>query len=157
MGTEATLNLEDFIKKYWWRQHEFPSMKIPKAVDSWFSNPQNGDEQKIAAFIEDFNDKEIAKFEQEVFKQRKRVADAQRTLQTKTTKKATEDVRIGTEKVEYALGKLADLKRTEVKPRDARIFPGWYSPVIVSENGKLKIKLMRYQCRPAGRPKFFDS
>ena len=24
MGTEATLNLEDFIKKYWWRQNEFP-------------------------------------------------------------------------------------------------------------------------------------
>ena len=51
-------------------------MKIPKAVDAWFANPQNGDEQKIAALIEDFNDKVIAKFEQEIFKQRKRVADA---------------------------------------------------------------------------------
>jgi putative SOS response-associated peptidase YedK len=157
MGTDATLNLDDFIKKYWWRQHEFPSMKIPKAVDAWFANPRYGDEQTIATSILDFNSKEIAKFEQEVFKQRKRVADAQRILQTKTTKKATEDVRIGTEKIEYALGKLADIKRADFKPRDARIFPGWFAPVLIVENGKPTIKLMRYQCRPAGKPKFYDT
>ena len=157
VGPQAALNLEDFIKKYWWRQHEFPSMKIPKAVDAWFTRDGNGDQAKIADMIETFNEKQIAKFEQEIFRQRKRVADAQRTLQTKTTKKATEDVRIGTEKVEYALGKLADIKRTDFKPRDARMFPGWYAPVIVSENGKPAIKLMRYQCRPHGKPKFYDT
>ena len=83
MGTEATLDLGDFIKKYWWRQNEFPSMKIPKAVDAWFADPQNGDEQKIAAFIEAFNDQEISKLEQETFKQKKRLADAQRALAIK--------------------------------------------------------------------------
>ena len=40
-------------------------MKIPKAVDAWFSNPQDGDEQKIAAFIEAFNDEEVINLEQE--------------------------------------------------------------------------------------------
>jgi hypothetical protein len=34
MGTQGTLNLDDFIKKYWGRQQEFPSMKIPKTVDA---------------------------------------------------------------------------------------------------------------------------
>lgn len=52
--------------------------------------------------IRDFDAKQIAEFEQEIFKERKRVADEQRTLQSKTTKRVTEDVRIGTEKVEYA-------------------------------------------------------
>ena len=157
LGAEATLNLDDFIKKYWWRQHEFPSMKIPKAVDAWFTNPQNGDEQKIAAFIDDFNDKEIAKLEQEVFKQKKRLNDAERALAVKETKKALNDQRIASNKVEWALGKLGDIKRAEFKPRDARMFPGWYAPVIVSENGRPTVKLMRYQCRPAGKPKFYDT
>ena len=159
MGTEATLSLEDFIKKYWWRQNEFPSMKIPKAVDAWFADPKNGDEQKIAAFIEHFNDKEIVKLEQEVFKQKKRLNDAERALAVKETKKAINDQRIASNKVVWALGKLGDIKRSDFKPRDARIFPGWFAPVIVSDgtNRKLTIKLMRYQCRPAGKPKFYDT
>ena len=157
VGPDAALNLEDFIKKYWWRQHEFPSMKIPKAVDAWFADPKTDDERKIAQMIRDFDTKQIEKYEQEIFKQRKRLADAERTLQTKTTKKALEDQRIAANKVEQALGKLADIKRTEFKPRDARMFPGWYVPIIVSENGKRTMKLMRYQCRPHGKPKFYDT
>jgi hypothetical protein len=131
MGTEGTLN-EDFIKKYWWRQNEFPSMKIPKAVDAWFANPQNGDEQKIAAFVEAFNDQEVAKLERLLFQQKKRRADAERSLQTKQTKKAIADQRNSSDKSEGALGKLGDIRRQEFKSRDARIFPGWFAPVIVS-------------------------
>jgi putative SOS response-associated peptidase YedK len=157
VGPENALNREDFVRKYWERQTELPQMKIPKAVDAWFVDPKNGDEQKIAACIEDFNDKEIAKLEQEVFKQRKRLADAERGLAIKETKKARNDQRIASNKVEWALGKLGDIKRSDFKPRDARIYPGWFAPVIVSENGKAAVKLMRYQCRPAGKPKFFDS
>ena len=156
-GTEDPLSLEDFIKKYWWRQHEFPSMKIPKAVDAWFSNPRDGDEQKLAAMVEAFNDGEITKLEQEVFKQKKRLADAERALQVKETKKALNDQRVSSNKIEWALGKLGDIKRTELKPKDTRMFPGWFVPVLVMENGKPGIKLMRYQCRPAGKPKFYDT
>lgn len=29
-------------------------------------------------------------------------------------------------------------------------------PVMVMENGRRAIKLMRYQCRPAGKPAFYD-
>ncbi len=136
MGTEATLDLGDFIKKYWWRQNEFPSMKIPKAVDAWFADPQNGDEQKIAAFIEAFNDQEISKLEQETFKQKKRLADAQRALAIKETKKALNDQRASSSKIEWALGKLGDIKRSDFKPRDARIFPGWFVPVSVVALGR---------------------
>lgn len=48
-------------------------------------------------------------------------------------------------------GGLEDLKSTEIKPRDSRIFPGWYAPVMVWENGRRVVKPMRYQCRPAGK------
>lgn len=157
VGPGAALNLGDFIKKYWWRQHEFPSMKIPKAVDAWFARGGNSDQAKIADMIEMFNEGEIANLEQELFKQKKRRADAERSLQTKQTKKALADQRIASSKIERILVKLGDIKRTDFKPRDARMFPGWYVPVIVSENGKPAIKLMRYQCRPHGKPKFYDT
>jgi putative SOS response-associated peptidase YedK len=58
--------------------------------------------------------------------------------------------------VDWALGKLADLRRTEPKDKDARIFPGWYAPVIVMENGRRVVKPMRYQCRLAGKPLSYD-
>jgi putative SOS response-associated peptidase YedK len=54
------------------------------------------------------------------------------------------------------MGKLGDLRRTEPKDDDARIFPGQYAPVMVIEDGKRVIKPMRYQCRPAGKPAFYD-
>jgi putative SOS response-associated peptidase YedK len=52
---------------------------------------------------------------------------------------------------------LADLSRREPLPRDSRIFPGTYASVLVSEGGKLVVKPMRYQCRPAGKPVFYDT
>ncbi|MBA3590193.1 MAG: SOS response-associated peptidase family protein [Methylibium sp.] len=53
--------------------------------------------------------------------------------------------------------RLSDLKRTEPEERDSRIFPGVYAPVIVMESGRRVIKPMRYQCRPAGKPVFYDT
>ncbi len=41
--------------------------------------------------------------------------------------------------------------------RDSRIFPGWYAPVMVMENGRRVVKPMRYHCRPAGKPAFYDT
>lgn len=86
-----------------------------------------------------------------------RLADIARVLKTKTTKKAEEDRRIATSKIEWAMGKLADLHRTELVDEDFRIFPQHYAPVMVMENGKRVIKPMRYQCRPAGKPAFYDT
>ncbi len=148
------VSLREFFDRYWKRQRGLP-LKMPKAVDYWFRGPLAHAE--IAQSIAAFDAGEIAKLEQEVFKQKKRLADAERTLQTKITKKAQEDQRIATNKIEWALGKLADIKRTDPKPRDARIFPAWYVPVVVSEGGRRVVQPMRYQCRPAGKPAFYDT
>ena len=147
----ATMSIRDFYEIFYRRGLD-PKIKIPKAVEASFGDPQSDDERAIKALIDDFNDKQATKFEEELFKQRKRLADAERILQTKPTKKAQDDQRIATDKVKQLMGRHADLKRTELRDRDSRIFPGWYVPVMVWEDGNRVIKPMRYGCRPAGKP-----
>jgi putative SOS response-associated peptidase YedK len=152
----ADIDIKEFARLYWDR-HEDAKLKIPKALDAAFANPQTDDERKIKSLIDEYNAQQIAKLEQEIFAQRKRLADAQRTLQTRVTKAASESKRIATDKVSKALGRLADIRRTELKDRDSRIFPGGYAPVMIVENGRRVVKPMRYQCRLAGKPAFYDT
>lgn len=152
----AGLSIADFVELFYHRQTN-SRIKIPKSLEAEFAEARTDDEQTIGKLIEAFNASQATKLEQELFKQRKRLADAERTLQTKTTKAAEESQRIAFGKIEWAKGKLDDLRRTELTGEDARIFPGWYAPVIVSEGGRLVVKPMRYQCRLAGKPAFFDT
>ena len=152
----AQISIKDFYRLYWERSTN-TRIRIPKAMDAAFAEPQSEDERRIKALIDEFDAQQAARLEQELFKQKKRLADAERTLQAKTTKAALESRRIATEKIEWALGKLGDLRRTELNGEDSRIFPGWYAPVISSENGRRVVKPMRYQCRPAGKPAFIDA
>ncbi|MGF6574654.1 hypothetical protein ABH945_006782 [Paraburkholderia sp. GAS333] len=57
-------------------------------------------------------------FEQELFRQRTRLTDPDRTLQTKVTKSATESKRIAADKIDATIRRLDDLKRTDLKDRD---------------------------------------
>lgn len=66
-------------------------------------------------------------------------------------------MRIGTTKMERIQARIETLKRKDPKPSDSRIFPGYFAPVLVLENGERVVKPMRYQCRPAGKAAFFDS
>ena len=152
----ADIDIKEFVRLYWDRQ-QGSKAKIPKAMDAAFAHPQTDDERTIKALIDEYDRMQASKLEQELFKQRKRLADAERTLQVKTTKAASESRRIATSKVEWALGKLADLRRTTLVDEDSRIFPGWYAPVLVSEGGRRVLKPMRYQCRPQGKPAFYDA
>jgi len=151
----AQISLKDFVRLYWDRQTN-AKIKIPKALDAAFAEPANADEREIKQLIGAFNTQQAAKLEQELFKQRRRLADAERTLQTKTTKAALEHKRIATDKVEWCLTKLNDLRRTTLTDEDSRIFPGWYAPVIVIDDGRRVVKPMRYQCRIAGAAAFSD-
>lgn len=153
--TGATLSLQEFAALY---AHD-PGKKrpkTPKAMDDAFRAGSSPAELAVWAQVEQWNRAEAAILEQELFANRKRLADAERALQVKETKKAREDVRIAGNKIERAKARLADLQRIEPKDRDSRIFPGVYAPVIVSEGGKLVIKPMRYQCRLAGKPANYD-
>ncbi|WP_250481762.1 SOS response-associated peptidase family protein [Caballeronia sp. NCTM5] len=151
----AHMDIEEFARLYFERA-EGSKAKIPKAVDDAFLEPQTDDERQIKAFIDRFNAEQTTKLEQELFKQRTRLANAERTLQSKVTKAASESKRIATDKIEAALRRLEDVNRTDSKPRDSRIFPGHYAPVLVMENGEYVVKPMRYQCRIAGKPANYD-
>jgi len=153
--TGATVSLQEFAALY---AHD-PGKKrpkTPKAMADAFRAGSSAAERTVWAEIQRCNQAEAAILEQELFANRMRLADAERSLQAKETKKAREDVRIAGNKIERAMGKLADLKRADGKDRDSRIFPGVYAPVIVSEGGKLTMKPMRYQCRLAGKPANHD-
>ncbi len=129
-------------------------IKIPKAMEAAFDDPQTELERQIKALIVAYNEDLACKMERQVFQQMKRLADAERTLQSKSTKAAAESRRIAVDKIVKARGKLVDLRRADLKPRDSRIFPGSYAPVMVKEDDKRVVKPMRYQRRPVGQQEF---
>ncbi|TDN59308.1 SOS response-associated peptidase family protein [Paraburkholderia sp. BL10I2N1] len=152
----ARISIKEFIQLFWERAEGSSKAKVPKAMEDAFLEPQSDDEREVRALIDRFNAQQVTKLEQDLFKQRARLADAERSLQTKVTKAATESRRIATDKIAWTLGRLDDLRRTSPKAEDSRIFPGHYAPVMVMENGQRVIKPMRYQCRIAGKPASYD-
>ncbi|MBM3343815.1 MAG: SOS response-associated peptidase [Betaproteobacteria bacterium] len=151
----AELSLADYVRLFWERRTN-TRIKIPKAMEAQFRDPQSDGEREIKAAIDEFTEAEKNRFEAELFKQRKRLNDANRVLESKATKAAQENQRIAAGKIAWASAKLADLRRAELLERDSRIFPGYYAPVLVMQNGRLTVKPMRYQCRVAGKPSSYD-
>ena len=152
----AELDIKEFYELFW-RRGSDNKIKIPKAMEASLPEPKNEAEKQLKSAIDAFAAEQTVKLEQDLFRQRKRLADAERALQSKPTKAAGESKRIAADKIDWTMGKLSDLRRTELKDRDSRIFPGHYVPVMVMENGRRVIKPMRYQCRPAGKPAFYDT
>src|SRR3546814_29405 len=104
----------------------------------------------IAEAVREADQAEVDHLTQEVFAQRKRVADAQRALQVRDTKKAREDVRISTNKVDAAMRRLDELKKPAGDSGLGRIYPGYYCPVLTLEDGRYVVRPTRYQCRMPG-------
>jgi len=151
----ALLDIKEFYDLFWRRKSD-SKIKIPKAMETAFAEPASAIEHEIKALIGEFTAEQELNLQQELFKQRKRLADAERSLETKTTKKAEENKRIATSKTSWAIDKLADLHRTEFDDEDARIFPQHYAPVMVMQDGKRVVRPMRFHCRPEGKPAFHD-
>ena len=144
---DASVDLEAYAAMLQDR-YENPRMKLPKALDD--ALVAHGGQ--LAGMVDQWRKAQASVLEKELFTQKKRVSDAERKLAEKVTKKAQDDVRIGSDKISKAMTRLNDLRRTERKDRDTRIFPGVYSTVIAEEGGQRLLRPMRYQCRPAGKP-----
>lgn len=152
----ADISIKDFVKLAERRIRDRNTW--PKGMVDAFAKASTPAEREVKALLDQYTAQEATKLQELIFVQRKRLADAERVLAgPKPTKKASEDKRISTNKVEQALARLADLQRVEPKERDSRIFPGHYCPVMVWEDGRRVVKPMRYQCRPAGKPAFYDT
>lgn len=145
----ALMDVNAYVKLFWWQQGRDP-VRRPRAPRAMERELLRDGRPDLAEAIRQWDAQEIAQLEQEIFKQRKRVADGERALQSKPTKKAQEDVRIGAAKVEQAMRRLGALKRSDSQPDDSRIYPGYYCPVLVWEDGRRVVKPMRYQCRMPG-------
>jgi putative SOS response-associated peptidase YedK len=152
---DAVMDIHEYVRVFGGLRKQGTTI-LPKGMEGSFAKPTTDLERQIKAMIDEYNTEKIAKLEQELFKQAKRVADAERTLKTKTTKKAQSDLRIGGNKVKQIKAKIADIKRTDPKPKDNRIFPLVYAPVLIVEDGKRIVRPMRYQCRLAGKPASYD-
>ena len=155
------LDIAAFYELYWvpanpGKKGKFTRKPTPKALDAMVRGMPGKDWQDIAARIAELDAELIADTERELFNQKQRLTEAERDLSYRETKGALESKRIATKKIAWAQRKLADIKRTELQAKDSRIFPGWYAPVMVAENGERIVKPMRYQCRPAGKPAFYD-
>jgi len=132
-------------------------IRLAKSLEANFLNPQNAAAIRIAQHIAVYREATASKWQIELFQQKTRLADAERKLKARATQKSQDDKRIATNKIAWLRARLADLKRTEPETSDARIFPFWYAPVIVSEAGEHVIKPMRYHCRPSGKPASIDT
>ncbi|MCP3722592.1 SOS response-associated peptidase [Paraburkholderia sp. CNPSo 3272] len=152
----AVVDIQEFAHLFFERTEGVSKAKVPKAMEDAFGQPETPAEREIKTLIDRFNSDLTATLEQDLFKQRKRLADAERILQSRATRAASESQRIATDKIETALRRIEDVNRTESKPRDSRIFPGYYAPVLVMENGEYVVRPMRYQCRIAGKPADYD-
>lgn len=152
----ADIDIETFARLYGMKLYD-NRIKTMMGMDSALAADRRPELQQIRDAIRQHRAQQISKLGQEIVEQRERLAKAELTLQTKVTKKATDDKRIATNKIERALEKLAELQRTDAQSSDSRMYPGYYVPVLIMENGKKIVRPMRYQCRIAGSPEDFDT
>ena len=146
----------DEIEKLFFRRLDDPSLQISRGFEANFDEPATEQELRIKGAIEEHRSRALSKIEKELFTQKTRLVTAERSLQEKATKKAREDVRISTNKIETLATKLSRLRSSEPNEEDNRIFPFVYAGVIVKKDGQNLLTPMRYHCRPAGRPAFYD-
>ncbi|KRG85561.1 SOS response-associated peptidase family protein [Stenotrophomonas sp. CW117] len=153
----AVLDKKAFAKMWLHDEGKERRPRTPRALDLSFLTSDDPDVVGIAQEIRQWDAEDVAQLETELFRQAKRLADAERKLGTKPTKTAENEKRIAGNKIEQIKARIADLKRSRPEPKDSRMFPGYYCPVLVSEGGRLVVKPMRYQCRLAGKPAFYDT
>ncbi|WP_343368520.1 SOS response-associated peptidase family protein [Stenotrophomonas maltophilia] len=152
----ADIDIKAFVKLYLQRQGDL-KLKIPKGMDRSFDKPKSPEEQQLHDLFQAYNTDLVSSSEQELFKQAKRLADAERKMATKATKTAEKEVGIAGRKIKQLKRWIADGKRTTLEPeRDNRIFPDWYCPVLTIEDGRPIVRPMRYHCRPAGMDPSID-
>lgn len=162
--TGAEINMRAFWELYLQRQERFrirgnaaDAPRLPKGLDLNFLAPSSPMEEAIHALIAEWNAHKVSESEQELFKQAKRLADAERKLAVKETKTALNEQRIATNKIAQLKRWIGDAKRTTLQASvDNRVFPDWYLPVVVVEDGQKVVRPMRYHCRPAGRDPSID-
>ena len=144
------------VERLFFRRLEDPGVNISRGFEANFDEPVNDQERRIKAAIDEHRSRVATKLEKDLFSQKTRLVNAERSLQEKETKKAREEARIAGSKSAALSAKLSGLRSLEPNPEDDRIFPFVYAGVIIRKEGENLLTPMRYFCRPAGTPAFYD-
>jgi putative SOS response-associated peptidase YedK len=144
------------VEKLFFRRLDDPGVNVSRGFEANFEDPTTDQERRIKGAIDEHRSRVALRLEKDLFSQKTRLVNAERSLEEKETKKAREDVRIATAKIVSLSTKLSDLRSSDPKPEDNRIFPFVYTGVIVRQAGENLLTPMRYFCRQAGKPAFYD-
>ena len=146
----------DEVERLFFRRLDDPGILISRGFEANFDDPATDQERRIKGAIDEHRSRLASKMEKDLFTQKTRLVNAERSLKEKETKKAREDVRIATNKIETLSIKLTQLRTLEPNEEDNRIFPFVYAGVILRKDGRNLLTPMRYHCRPMGMPAFYD-
>src|SRR5690606_33700488 len=118
--TGAEMDIDSYVRLFWWNEGRDPFRrpKLPRALER---DVLEHGPPELADLIRRWDAWEADELTRELFAQRRRVADAERALQWRDTKKAREDVRIGTNKVAAAQRRL-DVLKGKASDQDHRIY-----------------------------------
>lgn len=145
----AYLHIREFAKLFGYKPVR--RSRTPKALDLTFAQGETPEEREIWEMIEARQRENVRAWQEEMFKQKRRQADAERALAAgKMTKKIETDLRVAPSKIKQLTRWLNDADRTELRPEDSRFFAGDFVPVMIWEEGRRVIKPMRFQCRLQG-------
>jgi len=131
-------------------------IRVRRGLELSFRNPANDQESRIWKSIQDFAQNEVMAAEKELFTQKKRLADAERSYQSKQTKTAEKEIGIATRQIARITDKLKNIQSESDSPQLQRIFPFDWAPVIISRDHQRVIAPMRYHLRPPGMKPDFD-
>src|SRR5690606_7397253 len=108
-ATGSDMDIDTYVKVFWWQQGLDPRKrpKVPRGLERGIRGCAT---PELSEMVREWDVWGAAQHGRGIVVRRGGVADAERTLQAKETKKAREDVRIGTNKVAAAQRRLDSLK-----------------------------------------------
>jgi putative SOS response-associated peptidase YedK len=153
--TGAQIDIDQFMEIFGIGVRD-PSLKIPRAVDRWFEHPKDAADLGLRNLLLQRRAARLTELEADLKKQWERLNKAEAALKTKPTKKAAEDQRIATAKIETLEKRRPLFEHYLPTKLDDRIFPMQYAPIVMRDGDRNVIRLARYHCRLAGKPESVD-
>lgn len=155
---QARVQTEDYADIFQ-RRLNGEKILIGRGMEAEFvENPETEAELKIRDCIVKWHRFEAQRLLAEILKQTERRTEAQEKLTTRPTKKAENDLRVSTQKIEKMTQDLARHESLgDLTESDDRIFPRSYaSMVCVDEQGQKIVRPVRYLLRPHNKDENFD-
>jgi hypothetical protein len=87
------------VEKLFFRRLEEPGINVSRGFEANFDEPASDHERRINATIDEHRTRVTTKLEKDLFSQRTRFVNADRSLKEKEIKRAREDMRIAANKI----------------------------------------------------------